>query len=592
MLPFRGMSSRMRLAVMGGGLLALVGAEGALLFFLSSRAVTPTDTASPVVTSVPIPAPTEQVFTLPGVSPPPPIGPANPSTPPGGVNTNAVPPPGGHPNGSPPVGNPPNGTPPDGGKPSGAPLPLPGPPPSGPSLFPPSGSPNPNPAAPDPHMEQAAKLFDQASAALKSGDKKGAVVLWEKVIKIAPNDLSTRQNLALIYDELKRPGDAIPHARAAVKIAPNDPKAQYQLAHLLLETNHAKAAIEPLRETIRLKPDAFELYPELAASLIAAKDRPGAIAAYQGALSHVPKGAGAGDTEGRLRVALGRLYGQGKQPKDARDQFVRASQLLPRDPEPLELAAMAETELKNLSGATRLLGKAIALDPKNPRTRLFYAQTLAQNKQWKEAEAQFDSYCTSQPSDKEALFQWARVAHELNSPSRETEALGRLVALRPGEAPLWSQLSSAQLAAGRKSDALNSLQKAASLAPRDAAMALSVAKMQSDAGDARGAMATLQKALGSRPDYAPLYFEFLKAGDATSQKDEARDFIAQKLANQPQNGAALSGVLKFYDDKKRSDDAHALLNAIVARNPKATLAKNALASYAPPTPTTAPTTAP
>ncbi|BCM91155.1 beta-barrel assembly-enhancing protease [Abditibacteriota bacterium] len=660
MLPFRGLSSGSRLALMGGGLLALVGAEGALLFFLSSRSPAPVVAPTPLPGTTPVPAPTEQMYIAPGVATPPPIVPSNPSI-------------------RPNPGNPAAGRPPAPGVPS--------------SLLPPAPNPNgPKPSAPNPQMARAAQLFDQASAALKSGDKKGAVALWEEVVKIAPNDLSTRQNLALVYSELNRPKDAIPHAQAAVKIVPNDPKAQFQLARLLLATKQIKAALDPLRATVRLAPqereghallarvladtrqpkealaqwtflaqrdghdleahlmaaavandvlrnpaeakkwlrraqsqnptapqvpltlsqllmgsrdfkgaaavlqqgvkstpDAFALYPALAEALTADKDRPGAINALQGALARVPKGAkGASELEGRLRLTLGKLYGDGKQPKEARNQFTRAAQLLPSDPEPLAMAALSEIDLKNFPNATKLLGQALALAPKNLRIRLLAAQTFAQNKQWKEADAQFETYCAAQPRDKNALFQWARVAHELKNPSREANALGRLVALVPRDPRLWMQLGAAQLAAGSKGEALTSLQNAFALEPRDVTIPLQIAGMQTDAGNARGAMETLQKALNARPDYAPLYLLFLQAGDAANQKDEARDYIVQKLANQPQNGGALSGALKFYDDKKRRDDARAMLNAVVARNPNATLAKKALEAYDTPTATTAP----
>ena len=661
---------------MGGGLLALVGAECALLFVLSSRSPAPSASPNPRIVAGPtaVPKPLEEVYVAPGSTPPPDTVPLV-----GGTGIGNLPPAPLSPNGK-------TGT---------SLLPVPSATNSLLSALPPAPG-GKNPPASNPKLALAAQKFDQASAALKSGNKKGAVALWEEVVKLAPKDVATRQNLALVYAQLNQPKEALLHSRAAVQIAPSDPKNQFQLARLLLGTKQIKAALVPLRETVRLAPqerdghallaralvdagqpkeafaqwtylaqhnghdieahlmaagvasqvlrnrseagkwlrqghaqnpkspdlsielarflmggrdfkgaasvlqqgvaatpNAFALYPALATALTAAKDRPGAIKAMQGALARVPKGVkGASDLEGSLRVTLGKLYGDGKQPALARDQFLRAAQLLPRDPEPLAMAALAQIDLKDLSGATKSLSGAAKIDPKNPRVRLMYAQTLAQNKQWKEADSQYETYCAAVPRDKESLFQWARVANALKNPDREAVALKRLITLVPRDPGLWRQLSSAQLAGGDKSEALQSLQKAVALEPRDLPVVLEVADMQSAAGNARGAMTTLQKALNSRPDYAPLYFLYLQAGDAAKEKEEARDLIAQKLANQPQNGAALSGALKFYDDKKRRDDARALLNAIIARNPKATLAKNALATYEPTATTTEPTKAP
>ena len=665
---------------MGGGLLALLGAEGALLWVLSSRAPAPTEAPRVAASSTPAPAPapTEQLYVAPGVVPPAP--------PP--LSSGPLPP-------APVPGPPGSGAMGMGVKPGSAPLPLPGL--SGKSslpLPPGTGTPVPplpgasNAASPSAKLALAAQKFDQAGAALKNGDKRGAVALWEEVVRLAPDDVATRQNLALVYSQLNQPQSAIPHARAAVRLAPNDPKAQFQLAQMLLATKQLKAALDPLRAAVRLAPqerdghtllarvlvdlrqpkaaleqwallanrngrdleahlqaasvandllrnpteaqkwlrrsqaqnprdpqaplllsqilmarrdakgaaavltaavqntpEAFVLYPPLAEARIATKDRAGAINALQSALTRVPKGgAGTSQTEGRLRVSLGQLLGDGKQPRAARDQFALASRLLPRDPEPRALGALAEIDLKNLSGATKLLAEAVALDPKNARTRRLYAQTLAQNGQWLVADTQFETYISSAPRDKEALSQWARVAQELKNPAREAEVWQKVAALDAKNPLVWTRLGEAQLRAKRKREALQAFTRLAALTPRDLSNLLHVSELQTDVGDARGALGTLQKALDVRPDYAPAYLMVLRAGEAAGELETARAVVVQKLAARPQDNAALTGALKFYNDKKRPNDARALLNDVVARNPNATLAKNALATYgAPPT---------
>ncbi len=549
-----------------------------------------------------------------------------------------------------------------------------------------------NTPAPNPKLALAAQKFEQAGSALKSGNKKGALALWEEVARLAPDDLATRQNLALVYGELNQPKAAVPHARAAVKLAPKNPAAQFQLARVLLADKQVRAAVAPLRAAVQLapqereghallarvlvtlkqpkdalaqwaflankngkdleahinaatiandllrnptesqkwlrrsvaqnprdpqaplmlsqlllrrdpkgaarvlkqavqnSPDAFALYPALAQVLVSGKDRPGAINALRGGLARLPKGAT--NAEGRLRVTLGQLLGDGKQPRAARDEFNRAAKLLPRDPEPLALAALAELDLKNPSGAAKLIGQAVALDPKNGRTRRLYAQTLAQSKQWKAADAQYALVCAAAPRDKEALAQWARVAHEAKNPVREIEVLRRLAAVEPRNPRVWEQLGSVQLAGGNKGAAINSFAKVVSLSPRDTGSALNLADLQIQQGDARAALGTLQQAIGARPDFAPAYARVLDAGDKANQKEACRDFVAGKLAAQSQNGALLATALGFYDIRKRSDEARALLDEVLSRNPNAALAKRALASYNPTTPAPDATKAP
>ncbi len=696
MLPFRELSPRTRLGLMGGALLALVGAEGAILWVASKHSPAPaieTRTPAPPVlpSAAPVPTTPEEIYTAPGASPPSADNPPAPAVPAPGQD----------------MGSPPSATPPPDSSP---PLHLPPAPdrppviaPNHPNLavppmpiVPSPPAPNvpvapvPPPAgtkAPNPKLVAAARKFDEAGALLKAGNKKGALARWEEVARLAPNDLATRQNLALVYGELNQPRAALPHARAAARLAPNNPAAQFQLARLLLANKQLRPAVEPLRAVVKLapdardgrvllartlvdlkqpkgaleqwaavanrdghdmeahfnaaavandllhdpkeaakwlrraqdqnprdprapmllsqvllshhdakgaattlaravaaSPDAFELYPALSRARLAAHDRAGAIQALQSGLARVPAGApNAAQTQGQLRLTLGQLYGAGKQPKQALAEFSRAAKLLPRDPQPRALAALAEIDQKNPTGAVKWLSEAVMLDPKDIRTRRLYAQTLAQTAQWKAADAQYESYCAQSPRDKEALAQWARVAREAKNPARAAQIWGKAAALDPKNPLVWEQLGDARLLAKDKRGALEAFQTVAKLSPRDLTRTLRVSDLQAEMKDAPGALATLESALTARPDYAPLYLLVLRAGDAAGENEAARTFIAQKLAMQPENSEALAGALGFYSDKKLPDEAHALLNDVVARNPAAKLAKDALAAHPAPT---------
>lgn len=539
----------------------------------------------------------------------------------------------------------------------------------------------------DAKRARAAALFAQAAALAKAGNTKAALGLWQQVAVLAPDDLATQQNLALLLTPTD-PKSALVHARAAVRLAPGDARAQFQLARTLLTLGQPKDALAPLRATVKLAPkerdgrallarvlvdvrqpraaydqwatlaqgnkndleahlaaatlagevlgrpddaqkwlrraqeanpqdpnvalglarlamarrkpkeaaailakatqtapDAFELYPALANARAAVKDPQGAISALQGALARLPKGgspaqkAAVGDTEGRLRLTMGRLLGDQKQPRAARDQFALAAKLLPRAVEPKALGALAEIQLGDLAGATSLLRNASALDPKNPTTQLLLAQTLAQSKRWREAEDAFERYAVLSPRDPQALMQWASVAFQLKDGAKETRALAQVAALDAKNPSVWARLGAAQMRLGRKREAIKSFQTLAKIAPRDLSAPLQIASLQSQTGDAGAAFGTLRSALSARPDYAPVYQLLLQAGDAAGKRDEARSFTARQLSSQSANGAALSQTLAFYDAKKRSADAKALLGEVLARNPNASLAKNALASY-------------
>lgn len=693
---------------MGGGLLALLAAEGALLTYLSfhppvpgsvstqtaaqgpdvaansaaagivANAATSNAPVSPALGAgaamfpAPGAAPTGAApnFPAPSTLPPGASAPPAPKSPASGVASLPSPPPAFippprvpfpvAPNSSAPV----ESAPPRGGQPA---------------VFPST--------PPDSKRAQAAALFDQAATKAKAGDTKGALALWERVAALAPDNLPTQQNLALLLAPTN-PQKALIHARTAAKLAPADPRAQFQFARILLALHKPQEALVPLRATTKLapkerdghallaralvdakqpraayeewaslaeanktdleahmaaatlagtvlkrpddarkwlvraqsaypkdpnpplalaqlamarrqpkeavavlaaavktSPDSFELYPALADARIAAKDPKGAVSALQSAISRLPKGNGAApkeaveNTEGRLHLAMGRLLGDQKQPREARQQFALAAKLLPRAVEPRALGALAEIQLKNPSGAITLLQSAATLDPKNPTTQLLLAQTLAGQKKAREADAAFARYCALEPRDATALTQWASVAAQLKDSDKETRVLQKAAALDGKNPLLWARLGAVQLRSNRKRDALATFQKMAKLSPRDLNAPLQIAALQRDLGDSHAAFGTLKGALTARPDYAPAYSLLLQAGETSGQSEAARAFVARQLASHADDAPALSQTLAFYDAKKRGAEAKALLTEIVARNPKAALAKNALASF-------------
>lgn len=712
---FQGLSPRARIALMSGGLVALLAAEGAVLAYLTVHPPVPgsitTSGSAPAQQksnaqqneraqqngsapqnpnaqgnqSAPTGAPAPQVFTAPGVVPPA-LGTGAPQTTPGATHPNPAP---GLASLAPPPAN-------AGASPANslAGASLPAPPASLPSGNARGASVSPVPPARgvigspvDTKRARAATLFAQAAALAKAGQTKAALGLWQQVAVLAPDDLATQQNLALLLTPTD-PKKALVHARAATRLAPGDPRAQFQLARVLLTLGQPKDALAPLRATVKLAPkerdghallarvlvdvrqpraaydqwvalaqsnkgdleanlaaatlagevlgrpddaqkwlrraqeanprdpnaplglarlamarrnpkeaaailgratqtapDAFELYPALADARVAANNPKGALSALQSALARLPKTGGPAqiaavqNTEGRLRLTMGRLLGDQKQPRAARDQFALAAKLLPRAVEPRALGALAETQLGDLSSATSLLQNAVALDPKNPTTRLLLAQTLAQSKRWREADGAFERYAAFSPRDPQALMQWASVAFQLKDGAKETRALTQVAALDAKNPVVWARLGAAQMRLGRKREAIRSFQTLAKISPRDLSAPLQVASLQSETGDAGGAFGTLRTALSARPDYAPVYQLLLQAGDAAGKRDEARAFAARQLALQAENGAALSQTLAFYDAKKRPAEARTLLGEVLARNPKASLAKNALASY-------------
>ena len=272
-------------------------------------------------------------------------------------------------------------------------------------------------------------------------------------------------------------------------------------------------------------------------------------------------------TEGELRLALGRTLGASKQAREARAQFDKAATLLPKNPQPRALGAVAALELKDNAGTIRGFKSALALDPKRLDDRKTLAQLLTESKNWKEADAQFALYSQGKPNDVGALMQWSQVAAQLKDPKRAAQVLGKAVKVAPRDAKVWTRLALAQRESGDKKGALDSFNQLNKLKPNDADVLYETARLQSELGDNTAAFANFKRVVDARPEAVEAYPALLEAANKAGQGANARQFLVREMAEK-ENGAALKQILDFYSSKNQSGEARAFLNDLVARAPK------------------------
>ncbi len=411
-----------------------------------------------------------------------------------------------------------------------------------------------------------------------------AYKIWSALAQENPKDIEAQmQAAALANDVLKKTADAEKWLRRAVAAAPREPQPALMLGQVLLGRKDAKGAAAVLTKAARANPNSFPIYPLLADARTAAGDTTGAASALQSAISKLPDGvtdaqkAEIKTTEGALRLALGRTLGAGKRAKEARAQFDKAALLLPRDPQPRALGAIAALQLKDNAGAISGFKSALALDPKRSDDRKTLAQLLADGKNWKQADAQFALYDKSKPGDAQALLQWASVAAQLKNPGRAAQVLSKAVVAAPKNATAWTQLALAQRESGDKKGALASFKKLNQIKPGDADVLYETARLQSDLGDNTAAYGNYKTVIGARPQATEAYPALLQAADKAGQTANARQFLVGQLAKK-ENLAAMKGVLDYYQGRDKTDEARAFLSDLVARAPGQEFARTALSA--------------
>lgn len=409
-----------------------------------------------------------------------------------------------------------------------------------------------------------------------------AYKLWAALAQENPKDIEAQmQAAALANDVLQKPADAEKWLRRAVAAAPREPQPALMLGQVLLGRKDARGAAAVLTKAARANPDSFQIYPLLADARTAAGDTKGAASALQSAISKLPNGKTDAQkteiraTEGALRLALGRTLGASKQTREARAQFEKAAQLLPRDPQPRALGAIAALQLKDNAGAIQGFKSALALDPKRLDDRKTLAQLLAQGKNWKEADAQFALYNGSKPGDAEALLQWASVAAQLKNPKRVAQVLSKAVGVAPKNAAAWTQLALAQRESGDKKGALASFKQLNNLKPGDADVLYETARLQSELGDNTAAYGNFKTVISARPQATEAYPALLQAADKAGQGAGARQFLVNQMAKK-ENLAAMKQVLDYYQGKNETGEARAFLTDLVSRAPGQDGARTAL----------------
>jgi hypothetical protein len=163
-----------------------------------------------------------------------------------------------------------------------------------------------------------------------------------------------------------------------------------------------------------------------------------------------------------------------------------------------------------MSGATQaaLTGTAVTGTPvsgtsgETPDQALARAQTAAQGKRFGEAAGICNDVLATAPDNAAALALLGMIAAHSGDPDRGIGLLERAVAVRPGVAAWYANLSSLYRMVYRMQDALRVGQEAIRLDPQNADHLVNLSLVLADVDDRDHAMACLLRALGLKPEHA------------------------------------------------------------------------------------------
>jgi tetratricopeptide (TPR) repeat protein len=204
------------------------------------------------------------------------------------------------------------------------------------------------------------KAVEQRALALQAkGDTEKAVKLLQSYLKDEPDADEARMTLVSVYNQAKRPADALKVIEEILARNPGDVEALTQKAFVLHDTDRDEEAIKLLRDAIAQQKNQTRFYEALALILGDDNRYLEAVEVLKEALKVQP------DNE-TLRFSLGNYYDKLKMHDEAISQMQKILELNENNADAMNFIGYTWADLGvKLQEAETLIKRALELDPNN-----------------------------------------------------------------------------------------------------------------------------------------------------------------------------------------------------------------------------------
>jgi Tfp pilus assembly protein PilF len=261
--------------------------------------------------------------------------------------------------------------------------------------------------------------------------------------------------------------------KRAIDKDPNNYQAWFDLGFVLNRLARTDESIVAYRKSVAAKPDVFESNLNLGL-MLARANNPEAEPFLRAATGLKPTGhSEGGHTEAgqaRAWLALAHLL-ENKKPEDALQAYRKASELMPKDPEPHLSAGLLHERQKQFSDAEAEYKQVMTLDPRSTEAAIGLTNLYMKSGRLGDAEP----------------------------------LLRRLAAERPDDAGIHLQLGRVLEAQSKKDDAIAELQTALKLAPSDVDAQREIADLYTSAGKNDLAETAYRALVASQPKNPELH---------------------------------------------------------------------------------------
>jgi Tfp pilus assembly protein PilF len=393
-------------------------------------------------------------------------------------------------------------------------------------------------------LEQAAALADEGVATLEKGDETAAANLFQRAIKIDPNNELAHTYLGILADRAGRLAEAERHFAAAAIGAPTSPAARNNHGAILLRLGRAEQAAKQFEISLKLDP------------------------MQAGALANLAQ----------IRFAAGTPEGL----RAARELFERARAIEP-DVEFARALLIIALRTGDRASAERYYGdyKALIAGANSrvteARQRAELGAVLYANGLVNEAAEELDAAVTAEPTNVKAIVLLAQ-AHAAR---KDIVAAGRTlesaVARGLDEAPLYAALADVYQDSGHIENAIPAMRLAIERDPKNESYRFRYGMLLVDTKAPAAAVIRLREALAEFPNSSKLWFALGVALFTDRKHDDAVPAFERAVALDPKFAPALAYLGMIYDETGRYPQALALYERAAAADERLAVAQYLLA---------------
>jgi len=379
------------------------------------------------------------------------------------------------------------------------------------------------------------------------GQDERALQAYQHGLAATPKNSELENRIIAVYLSSNRIAEAQALNEKVTHESPSNPTANVQRAQILMAQNHLDEAVQILQRqvadtpdlalahyvlgtaqwrrgavdqardayqtAVRLSPGMVEAWKSLT-ELLLSRGETAAARLYAQRCIQLEPGAAAG------HLLLGAAHYQAHEYARAREEFVVAGHLSPRDPWPHARMAKAWAAEKHNSDAEREFQLALALQPDNCLLFGEYADFLLNGSQ------------PAQAVDRARQF---AAAHQNNA---EAQRLLATVLMRRQLYP----------------EAANAAERAVALDPHMLSAYLTLGSIQQKLNQPDAALATYNRALAIEPNFAPLQSLIGNLYLAKNDLDSARRCFEQALASDPNFAIAEANLAWIYAERNENLD--------------------------------------